>query len=82
MVKNLALLEESSGLYPYFLGCDLHHTRQEGLGLGQGLTTSDRSLGSASLSRYRVGADHPSEANLGVWDEDVVSCGTSHQSGD
>lgn len=65
MVKNLALLEESSGLYPHFLGCDLHHTRQEGLGLEQG-TTSDRSLGSASLSRYRVGADHTSEANLGV----------------
>lgn len=50
--------------------------------MGQRLNTSDRRLGSASLSRYRVGADHTSKANLDVKDEGVVSCGTSHQSGD
>lgn len=54
MVKNLALPEERSGLYPQFLRGNLYQ--------GQGLSTSDLRLGSASPSRHRVVVVHTSKA--------------------
>lgn len=53
MVKNLALPKERFVLYPRFLRDNLYQ--------GQGLSTSDLRLGSASPSRHRVVVAHTSK---------------------